>query len=116
MTDLEINARCAEAMGWKNLGPIGVDYENETIPYCKIGANDWWLSPSGHNICGPCYGIPQDFLHDDAQAMALVKKFPIECAQAIMDWSDDWVTDGNANLNRAICECVVKSKDTGKCK
>ena len=91
MTDLEITKLCAEAMG--------VDFSKGfgTIT-CKE--------------CGEI-GIPYDPLHDDAQAMALVKKFQLQ-----VDWSAGdlvWINNRRgsyakadpADLNRAICECVA---------
>jgi hypothetical protein len=71
-------------------------------------------------------GVTYDPLHDDAQAMALVKRFKLE-----LYWvgsenygdefdTDDWMVAQstvklsncgndvrNADLNRAICECVA---------
>ena len=55
-----------------------------------------------------------DPLHDDAQAMALVKKFGIEIHSRTdrNGWyaginEEDEMTP-HADLNRAICECVAK--------
>ena len=88
MTDLEITRLCAEAIG----------------PDC-IGnsENDWHL---------------YDPLHDDAQAMALVKRFQLYMAVQTDRKGDYWsVTAGRVSkhphescqtdLNRAICECVA---------
>lgn len=98
MTDLEIVKKCAEKMGvskrlWNGLNVAMIDGTEFT--YRK------W-NP----------------LHDDAQAMALVKRFnldidwkpprktvtvqPSDCASSVtMHFS-------NGDLNRAICECVAK--------
>ena len=103
MTDLEITRLAAEAMG--------VDFSKGfgTIT-CKE--------------CGEI-GIPYDPLHDDAQAMALVKKFQLDIvAPAGRKYTAWWAHQvigfnfrgepivsygGNhENLNRAICECVAK--------
>jgi hypothetical protein len=75
MTDLEIKQLCAEAMGWKHLGQVGVpvppeDTRDASGLWCMSGGNDWWINPEGYHVCGPCSGIP-DPLNDDAQAMAL---------------------------------------------
>lgn len=86
MTDLEMTRLCAEAMGLQHF----VDHEGV------------WLRME----------VKYDPLHNDAQAMALVKKFRL-----VIDRTDDgrWmlpsVSPGdvvNADLNRAICECVAK--------
>ena len=81
MTDLEMTELCAEAMG---------------VPL--MGSNVPLWNP----------------LHDDAQAMALVKKFALDivCAgqwQVSRSRRGD-TTAVNADLNRAIVECVAKMK------
>ena len=94
MTDLEITKLCAEAMG--------VDFSKGfgTIT-CKE--------------CGEI-GIPYDPLHDDAQAMALVKKFNLQIQSPAID-GEHWHcwkfkapnhTGLSKDLNHAICECVAK--------
>ena len=96
MTDLEITRLCAEAMGIQTVvHPIRG----------KIMRHWFWI----HNI-----EQTYDPLHDDAQAMALVKKFRLQ-----VDWSAGdlvWVNNRResyakadlADFNRAICECVAK--------
>lgn len=132
MNDLEMTKLCAEAMGWKHLGAVGatlppsVKYPSEAAAqsngklWCLSGGNDWWLDPNGHHICGVCSAIP-DPLHDDAQAMALVKRFNLAirppqfvptCQWHV--WTDSSDTGSGKNsgiaidLNRAIVECVAK--------
>ena len=120
MTDLEITKLCAEAMGWKHLGAVGVTppKRGEADPkglWCLSGGNDWWINPAGFNVCAPCQGIP-DPLHDDAQAMALVKRLYLVISHAGEKWlvttgqsfpdEGDWIA--NKDLNRAICECCAK--------
>ena len=95
MTDLEMTRLCAEAMRIKHITIAdGV--------YPKGWAQNQY-----------------DPLHDDAQAMALVKKFelnigpdvqgdPAEEGWQVDDYTGDEFTAFNANLNRAICECVAK--------
>ena len=90
--DLTITRLCAEAMG--------VDFSKGfgTIT-CKE--------------CGEI-GIPYDPIHDDAQAMALVKKFHLGLA-----WSGYWsayeqgngASGSNASINHAICEAVAKMQN-----
>ena len=101
MTDLEITKLCAEAMG----------YNTEV-------AGEWLLMWAED-------GRPFSPLTDDAQAMALVKKFGLLIVQ---DDSGAWdvtkmhlCSDGipppykatyktafSIDLNHAICECVAK--------
>ena len=119
MTDLELTKLCAEAMGWKHLGAIGVPPPKRGEPdpkgiWCLSGGNDWWLNPEGHRVCGQCSSIP-DPLHDDAQAMALVKRYPRECIAAMQVWmsiaanAPEFV-ERAIDLNRAIVECVAKMR------
>lgn len=92
MTDLEITKLCAEAMRF------GVDHTDGGMVWAYEGQ--------------PHYDLPRfayDPLHNDAQAMALVKKF---CLQ--INWRGVWPAVGSwepihgPDLNRAICEYVAK--------
>jgi len=90
MNDLEITKLCAEAM-------VGI--VTHELPLGHKGAG--WIRLDG-KIFSP--------LHDDAQAMSLVKRF----ALAVMpNYDRAWNVSGggvvadNADLNRAICECVA---------
>ena len=98
MTDLEIVRKCADRIGIKHRV-----IDDTYIDYYEEGLMMWrGYSP----------------IHDDAQAMALVKRFnldidwkplrktvtvqPSDCASSVtMHFS-------NGDLNRAICECVAK--------
>ena len=107
MADLEITKACAEAMGWRLTGgPC-----SEPAVRVEIQVE---LSGKGH-----MREFAFDPLHDDAQAMALVKKFRIDMDDGavwlVADAGGRWVYDipGGFNnrteyLNRAICECVAK--------
>ena len=87
MTDLEIRLLCAEAMGKPANEPLAI-FEGEGV---------------------------YDPIHDDAQAMALMKKFKLQI-ETHYDGDGWWLakTKGSnsdlmcSNLNRAICECVAK--------
>jgi len=84
MTDLHLCALCARAMGYHDLGGDKERY---------------------------------DPLHDDAQCMALIKRFrlDIETDHDGATWVVFYVTEDNlrsapifnADLNRAVCECVA---------
>jgi hypothetical protein len=62
-------------------------------------------------------GIP-NYMTDDAQAMALVKKFDLSISRGGQAIDDPWwrVTPpfnarkgvSNTDINRAICECVAR--------
>lgn len=97
MSDLEITKLCAEAMG--------IDFSSG---FASV-------------ICEECdeYAMNYDPLLNDAQAMALVKKFGINIWLAKTKdagWRASPYIFGNMknrgvineNLNRAICECVAK--------
>lgn len=91
MTDLEIVKSCAEKMGFK--------WVDAWQAVERADGSCWLYCP----------------LADDAQAMALVKKFSLEIFTNLHDgyWSVMYATDNdyrvfNKDLNRAICECVAK--------
>ena len=99
MTDLEMTKLCAEAMGYK---------------LTRLPASEPAVRCTSRN--GPEHNTAFDPLHDDAQAMALVKNFRLEilpddtiyfrvrpqainiCVQA-------------QDLNRAIVECVARMQE-----
>lgn len=93
MTDLEITKLCAEAMGYRIVYPDQID-----LPLCVESSH-------GSSVYYP--------LHDDAQAMALVKIFKL-----FVNWDNGtcWVmcaesdcdSDDHTDLNRAVCECVAR--------
>ena len=94
MTDLEITKLCAEAMG---------------ITGWLTGDDPMVTNEAGEFV------EPYDPLHDDAQAMALVKKFEL-CISSEQDrngkrWEagdgDGRVVGESKDLNRAICLCVA---------
>jgi len=100
MTDLEMTRLCAEAMGLSvTLHPI----RGTIMRY-------WFMEGSVEREYAP--------LHDDAQAMALVKKFYLLVNNGVgssstniwhvqtQDDKDESIE--NADLNRAIVECVAK--------
>jgi hypothetical protein len=103
MTDLEMTKLCAEAMGIPYLGE-----DNQLFPKAIVATE-----PSLH-VYAP--------LDDDAQAMALVKKFLPRIEPPTGAYSYWRVYRGDLeicseNLNRAIVECVAKmqkSRETYK--
>ena len=114
MTDLEMTRLCAQAMGWTHLGNVGIEPPKPGEPdpkglWCLSGGNDWWLNPEGHSVCAPCSGIP-DPLTNDADAMALVKrfKFPIRYEYEKWEVANQW--GEHQDLNRAIVEAVAKMR------
>ena len=116
MTDLEITRACARAMGYVGLKPL-----RELCPWME--ASCALYDPSSLEDGQPTFVF--DPLHDDAQAMALVKKFHLQIniwnelstARGLLEagwWRVDSqsqnVTARHGDLNRAICECVAKMK------
>ena len=92
MTDLEMTKLCAEAMGYK------IVYPNDASLPIAIE------SELGAGLYNP--------LHDDAQAMALVKRFKPYIGYAPPEYHVH-IREGNywgqsEDLNRAIVECVTK--------
>ena len=104
MTDLEMTKLCAEAMGVA-VGPV--PNVNGKLTY-QVPLNPLWFS--------------YDPLHDDAQAMALVKKFSLSISMPELgvweaaEWHDvrehfTGLMSANPDLNRAIVECVAKMQE-----
>ena len=84
MTDLEIIKLCAEAMKYKPfLTSDGLD-----IIYRKDGKEIWY-----HPI------------EDDAQAMALLRRFPGTVLVALLANAEQSL---GGNVLRTICECVAQ--------
>lgn len=108
MNDLELTCKCAEAMGGMLLTyPDGVwrFSSADTSPYTNV------------------FSLPKyNPLTDDAQAMALVKKFLIHITpheilgsnyttfEACICGKYPYVGESD-DLNRAICECVAKMQE-----
>ena len=112
MTDLEMTRLCAEAMG---------------LDWCHSMHPDRVLAQLDARAKFSHVYSPYAPLHDDAQAMALVRKFRLDISQTLVwDWlvrTQDIETEGfinrwhdarNTDLNRAICECVAKMQ-VAKC-
>ena len=101
MTDLEITKLCADAMGLEVAEQLGMMMSLNTQYEIAI----------------------YDPLHNDAQVMALVKKFNLEIFYEKEHPDDPWLVNcckyhaakysdsvmaNSLDLNRAICECVAK--------
>ena len=99
MTDLEITKLCAEAMGHTPVS--GTDGIGNVMIWTHTGKTPTTI---GAQIYDP--------LHDDAQAMVLVKKYQLHITPP--EESDEWIVtgvsrfSGSHDLNRAICECAAK--------
>jgi len=97
MTDLELTRRCAEAMGLsiQEIRDSAREYRN---PGASLFITD---------------GDEYDPLHDDAQAMELVRAFklwisPLHSGKTRVETNEGGnLTDGST-INRAIVECVAK--------
>jgi hypothetical protein len=111
MTDLELVRLCAEAMGIAVFESVVPEYTGRV-----------WITGDDHST------RPYDPLHDDAQAMALVKKMDLcimrrgalrlngvfdpiswQVSQYVDGRTDAHLTNGY-DLNRAIVECVAKMR------
>jgi len=114
MTDLEMVKRCAEKMEYT----YNAQHQQIGLPV--------WLDRESRNGSGILSG-EYDPLHDDAQAMALIRQFKIklEFRQGNNWWVYITKTGWNkgpvsriiaqsswcADLNRAIVECVSRLPD-----
>lgn len=106
MDDLEIVRRCARAMSIDN-GRVTV-----STPYIDITGG----TEHRNHLS---FQAPYDPLHDDAQMVALVKRFGLSISSPTSGDLDrnhyvayQSITDGpvskDADLNRAVCECIAK--------
>ena len=98
MTDLEITKRCAEAMG--------LPFIPEPRPQPSSMIRVLFITEAQ----------AYDPFHDDAQAMALVKKFMLDCwfDPGRGSWKAQYSVEAQSesdDLNRAICECVAKMQE-----
>ena len=98
MTDLEIIRLCADAMG--------LDVKDGSLA-SEVHGQTYFVLVNGNE-----YTRQFNPLYDDAQAMALVKRFPQEtyavfrlALKGLRFQSDPFA------LNRAICECVAKMQN-----
>lgn len=95
MTDLEITKLCAEAMGLD-------------VTADESGIGGVYFKRSIENPASRIYRP----LHNDEQAMALLKRFKLDVAQKVNGhaaaWGDYQIPAvWGENLNRAICEYVA---------
>ena len=107
MTDLEMVRECAAAMGWRTK-TVASDDVTCIYAQCDVEPKPDWYEYNP--------------LANDAQAMALVKRFELNIGpdiQAVENAATSgWAVadyDGsgevfNADLNRAIVECVAKTQ------
>ena len=103
MTDLEMTRLCAEAMKYEVFSTY-VFADPAKSPH-----------PNARCIWVREFHDPYDPLHDDPQAMELVKRFPRDCFLAFGAHCDEvgWEPLG-LSLNRAIVECVAKLQSSKK--
>lgn len=109
MTDLELTKACAEAMG------LNYPEEMNGKLYKETWIDAGWKCRTGKD--------PYDPLHDDAQAMALVKKFTMTIERELASRNSFgfefgvtlfansgkvFVVRNQHDLNRAIVECVAE--------
>ena len=97
MTDHEITQLCAQAMGYS----IRLSALRGMTPYDPVQIG---------------LGTLYDSLHDDAQCMALVKKFRLGLTTDGTWWfvgchENKYTPVQSSDLNRAICECVAKMQE-----
>ena len=99
MDDRTITKLCAQAMGCTDtLDTVWDSRAKPPVPHMLYRLDGQWRN--------------FDPLHDDAQAMALVKKFGLMLTQDIVP--AEWRAEANnfvgrsPDLNRAICECIAQ--------
>ena len=95
MDDIEITRKCAEAMGYRvgNLASKIVAFD--VSPHAIIASND----SGGESVYDP--------LNNDAQAMALARKFPYEFEQSVIEWCNHLRRGELFNLNHYFCQMIA---------
>lgn len=97
MTDEEILKRLAEIEGWTACESISPD----RIPYTRwrdLDENTWI-----YESVNP--------LHNDAQCLALVKKYHLSL-EYLKDYDGAWLVGGieyDPSLNRAVCLAIIEA-------
>ena len=76
---LDYWVECAE--GNVHLGPIGSTAER----FCRDGMNDWWLTKTGHHVCGPCSGWPRQYSTDWALGGPIMERERISLITATVN-------------------------------
>lgn len=123
MDDLTITRLCAEAMGY--LHTPDVERADSYPAVQLIAPETGWKHEEPHFLLIECPSegaYPKyDPLHDDAQAMALVKKFEL-CLTSMKPEYPAWMVESvdsnnrfdvrtmHDDLNRAIVECVANMR------
>jgi hypothetical protein len=109
MTDLELVKACAEAMGL----PLLPAYDKGDIRYRHQSDDNGLMVATDAQHYFTERGS-YDPLHDDAQAMALARRFMLEVDFFVNSASTPPSAERQSihycdeNINRAICECVAK--------
>jgi hypothetical protein len=86
----ELDIAVALALGWKHLGAIGqTKPSSDGTPWCRSEQNDWWQSPKGHFVCGPCFGLPYEWSTDWAHGGPLIEQFGITVVYCGNHWMAD---------------------------
>jgi hypothetical protein len=71
-----LDAAVEIALGWKHPGAIGTlqDSGVKGVPWCLSGSNDWWQTPEGEHVCGPCCGYPRAYSTDWSEAGPIIER------------------------------------------
>jgi hypothetical protein len=78
LTGAELDAAVAKALGYTHHGAVGLFVRNNEKPWCLSEVNDWWKSPEGRWICGPCTGFPNAYSSDWSQGGPIIEREGIE--------------------------------------
>lgn len=115
----------ALALGWGHLGAIGAtEPTTDGTPFCRSEVNDWWRSPEGEVICGPCHGVPYHYSEDRELAGQIIEEKRISVifeayekrweaymkplSPAVLDY--DWPNGEGSTPTIAAMRAVVRAK------
>lgn len=83
-----LDAAVALAEGFEHPGAVGVNHRTDDgTPWCLSGCNDWWRSPEGRVLCGPCQGYPRQYSEDWSAAGPIIDRERISVEDGLGDWS-----------------------------
>jgi hypothetical protein len=72
----DLDSAVALALGWKHPGAIGTREDSgvKGVPWCLSDSNDWWQTPEGEHVCGPCCGYPRPYSTDWSEGGPIIER------------------------------------------
>ena len=105
---MQLDYWVARALGYEHHGAVGVYEENDKgIPWCRFGMkNDWWKSPDGQWICGPCSCFPDNYSTEWLRGGPIIEqeRIGLEYGGYVTNrWHARWETAFHSNSTQVVC-------------